>query len=85
MLKDFTTPLAFLLMKSEEIQEQKEEEHPEKISVLISTEPAHLQLWRHIQSSSEDRATAQASLVTPLLNIVPKMHPSFLCLQTELS
>lgn len=55
MLKEFTTLLAFLLLNSEEIEEQKEEEHLEKISVLISIEPEHLQPWRHIQSSPEDR------------------------------
>lgn len=39
MLQQFTTPLAFLLMKSEGMREQKEEEHLQKISELISTEP----------------------------------------------
>lgn len=45
MLNEFTTPLAFLLIKSERIQEKKAEEHLEKISVLVSIEPAPLQPW----------------------------------------
>lgn len=70
--------MAFLLMKSEEIQQQKGEEHLEKISELISTEPGICSPGGHIQSSPEDRARhSKASLATVLLHL--ELNPPFLC------
>lgn len=76
MLQEFTTPLAFLLMKSEEIREKKGEEHLEEISELIFHRARHLQPWGHIQPSPEDRARhSKAKLPLPQILLHLELLP----------
>lgn len=74
MLQQFTTPLAFLLMKSEGMPEQKEEEHLQKISELISTEPGMPSpgdAFSHPQRTEPDTAKLPLSQSCCILSCIP--------------